>query len=275
LENGEILEIETKREFGNEKGKLVIQPLGKIVIEFLDNHFNDIFNYDYTKSMEESLDKISKGELDWVELCSRCNNQINNIIDNLDIKNKIEHKIDDNNTYIIGKYGPVIKCIEEVDGKKEIKFKPIKKDVDINSIKNSNYMIEDIVDTSTKKQTNYYILGQHNGEDVVLKKGKFGLYISWGENSKTLKELGNRPIENITYDEIKKYLDEGSNMIRIINTNLSIRRGSKGDYLFYKTNKMRKPEFKDIKCFTNEKQLDYKICDITILKSWIYEKYNI
>ncbi len=39
LENGEISEVETKREFGNEKGKLIIQPLGKIVMECLDKYF--------------------------------------------------------------------------------------------------------------------------------------------------------------------------------------------------------------------------------------------
>ena len=274
LENGEIFEIERKREFGNEKSKLVIQPLGKIVIEFLDKYFYDVFNYDYTKCMEDSLDKISKGEIEWVELCSSCNKQIDDIISNLDIEKKIEHKIDDNNTYIIGKYGPIIKCVEEINGKKEIKFKPVKKDVDMNVIENTDCVIEDIVDTSAREKKQY-ILGNHNGKDVILKKGKYGLYISWGENSKTLKELGNRPIENITFEEVKKYLEEGSNMIREISQSLSIRRGPKGDYLFYKSSKMKKPEFKEIKSFINEKKLDYKICDIGILKSWIYEKYNI
>jgi DNA topoisomerase-1 len=274
LENGEIFEIERKREFGNEKGKLVIQPLGKIVIEFLDKYFYDIFNYDYTKCMEDSLDKISKGEIEWVELCSNCNRQIDDIICSLDTEKKIQHKIDDNNTYIIGKYGPIIKCVEEINGKKETKFKPVKKDVDINVIENTDCSIEDIVDT-TPREKRQYILGKHDGKDVILKKGKYGVYISWGENSKTLKEVGNRPIENITLDEVKKYLEEGSNIIRDISQSLSIRKGPKGDYLFYKTSKMKKPEFKEIKSFINETKLDYKICDITILKSWIYEKYNI
>jgi hypothetical protein len=38
---------------------------------------------------------------------------------------------------------------------------------------------------------------------------------------------------------------------------------------------MKKPEFKDIKCFVVETKEDYKICDITILKSWLSDKYNI
>jgi DNA topoisomerase-1 len=224
--------------------------------------------------MEESLDKISKGELLWCNLCDICNTQLDTLINGLGIETKLEYKIDDNNTYLVGKYGPVIKCVEEIDGKEEIKFKSIKKDVDIKLLEKGDYSLDDIVDTN-KISKSQYILGQHEGKDVVLKKGKFGLYISWGENTKNLKELGNRPIENITFGEVKKYLDEGSNITREINSNLSIRKGPKGDYLFYKTGKMKKPQFFDIKSFVNETQEDYKICNITILKSWISEKYKI
>ena len=274
LENGEICEIEIKREFGNEKGKLVIQPLGIIVMKFLEKHFNDLFNYNYTSLMENELDKIAKGDFNWVDLCDKCNKQIDNLVDGLREETKFEYKIDDNNTYIIGKYGPVIKCVEEVDGKEEIKFKSIRKDVDIQLLEKGNYNVEDVIDTN-KTAKSQFILGQHNGKDVIIRKGKFGIYMSWGENSKTLKELGNRPLENITFEEVKRYLEEGSNMIREINSSLSIRKGPKGDYLFYKSAKMKKPTFYDVKAFLAETQEDYKICDITILKSWISGKYNI
>jgi DNA topoisomerase-1 len=274
LENDEIFEIETKREFGNEKGKLVLQPMGRVVMEFLEKHFDDLFAYEYTSIMEASLDKIAKGEANWVELCKSCNLQIDSLVDGLKDETKIEIKLDENNTYMIGKYGPVIKCTEEVDGKEEIKFKPIKKDVDVTNLEAGTYTVEDLVDTK-KTANSQFILGQHNSKDVILRKGKFGLYISWGENSKTLKELGNRPIENITFDDVKKYLEEGSNLIREINASTTIRRGPKGDYIFYKTTKMKKPSFYDIKPFAPETSEDYKICDIVILKSWIQEKYNI
>ena len=274
LDNGEIFEIETKREFGNEKGKLVIQPLGIIVAEFLYKHFNELFNYDYTSLMEGSLDKIAKGELQWYELCSQCNNELDKLIDSLRDETKFEFQIDDNNIYMIGKYGPVIKCVEDVDGKEAITFKSIKKDVDIKKIENGEYQINDIVDTE-KTTNSKFILGEFEGKEVILKKGKFGLYVTWGENSRNLKELGNRPIENITFEEVKVILEQGSNIIREINSSISIRKGSKGDYLFYKTPKMKKPAFYDIKNFIGETKEDYKICNITILKSWIEEKYNI
>jgi DNA topoisomerase-1 len=274
LLNDEIFEIETMREFGNEKGKLIIQPLGIIVIDFLYKHFKDLLNYDYTRIMEEELDKISGGELIWFELCEICNKKIDNLIEGLRNETKFEIKLDDNNTYMVGKYGPFIKSVYEVDGKEEIKFNSVKKDIDINLLENGNYNIEDIVDTN-KTAKSKYILGQYNGKDVILQKGKFGIYLKCGENLKNLKDLGNRPIENIKFEEISKYLEEGSNLIREITPNLSIRKGPKGDYLFYKTSKMKKPKFYDIKSFPAETGVDYKICDIIILKSWLSEKYDI
>ena len=274
LEDDEIFVIDTKREFGNEKSKLVIQPLGIIVMEFLNKFFADLFNYEYTKRMEDELDNISKGNTVWYELCRQCNNQVDALIDSLKDETKIEFKIDDSNTFVIGKYGPVIKCIEETDGKEEIKFKSIKKDVDMKKLEKGEYNLDEIIDINKTVNT-HFILGQYKGNDVILKKGKYGLYVSWNGNSRTIKEFGNRPIENIRLEDIIKYLDEGTSIVREISKDISIRRGPKGEYLFYKTIKMKKPKFYDIKTFNNENNIDYKICDMIILKSWIKDKYDI
>jgi len=277
LKSGNIVEIETKREFGNEKGKLVIQQLGIIVMEFLEKHFSELFNYNYTKTMEDELDKISNGETLWFDLCKNCNTKIETLIDELNeksIEKNVKIKIDDNNTYMIGKYGPVIKCVEQLDGKEEITFKTVNNDIDIHKIEKGEYAIDEIINTN-KKASSRFILGKHEGNDVILKKGKYGMYISWGEKSRTLKELGNRPIENIKFEEIQKYLDEGSNIVREISKHMSIRRGPRGDYLFYKTSKMKKPQFFDITQIQNDLKENYKICDINILKSWINDKYEI
>jgi DNA topoisomerase-1 len=290
LENDTITETETAREFGNEKGKLVIQPMGVVVIEFLEKHFNELFNYNYTSEMETTLDKISKGEEVWYETCGKCLQQIKDLIDRLQQQNceeteggvgisKYEVKIDEYHSYIIGKHGPVIKCALN---SKKITFIPVKPNINISILEKGGYKLEDIADAETKSESKDS-LGKYEGYDLILKKGKYGLYVEWGEKSKSLKCFGNRPKENITYEDVVKILDEipkdgdtsggqsTANIVRNISENISIRRGKFGDYIFYKTDKMTKPEFFKLKGFPN----DYKSCDKGELTSWINDTFHI
>jgi DNA topoisomerase-1 len=153
LEEETITEKKTTREIGNEKNKLVIQQLGIIVMEFLDKYFNNIFNYDYTKLMENDLDKISKGEKEWPLLCHSCLQDIESSCKELKDEKKHEIKIDEKHSYIIGKFGPVIKCVEGKDekGNDKIIFKPIKKNIDLSILEKGEYKLEDLIDMDTKK----------------------------------------------------------------------------------------------------------------------------
>ena len=279
LENDEISEVEATRDFGNEKNKLVLQPLGKIVMEFLDKHFLDLLNYDFTREMEEDLDGISKGNHVWTELCKRCNDKLDSIITQVKEtqKSKFEIKIDETHVYTIAKYGPVIKCVEKVDGKKTTTYKSIRKDIeiDMNKLEKGAYTLEELIgndiEKEANKQANQVNLGKYEDSDVILKKGKFGLYVTCGELSKTLKQLGNRPIESIQLDEVIPLLEEGSNMVREVSPNISIRKSKKGDYIFFKTPKMKKPKFFTLAKFEG----DYKTCDMDVLKSWLKDKHDI
>ena len=62
-----------------------------------------------------------------------------------------------------------------------------------------------------------------------------------------------------------------NSIVREINKNMNIRNGKYGDYLYYKTDCMKKPQFFKIQSFPD----DYKKCNLYILKDWIREKYNI
>ena len=134
LTENELTETENEREFGNEKGKMVLQPLGKLVIEFLIENFDALFQYEYTKDMEHSLDLIAKGETVWHELCEKCLQQIDSLSEGL-VEERIVIPIDDSHTYIIAKYGPVIKCVK---GDKTT-FKKVKSDIDIDKLRSGDY----------------------------------------------------------------------------------------------------------------------------------------
>lgn len=226
LENGDVSEIIVKREFGNEKGKLVVEPLGIVVTEFLEKHFASLFQYDYTRTMEDALDKISSGSgsgtdpRDWKDLCRSCLDQVNHLIsetEKMTENKKMEYKIDAEHSYIIGKHGPVIKC---TSGKK-VSFKGLRKDIQIDMARlaSGGYTLNELVEDGAngvggyiKKEDREEKKGENNkkweyqGMPLSIKKGKFGLYAAWGKNTKSLRPLGNRPIENITYEEVVELL---------------------------------------------------------------------
>ena len=285
LEDEELSEIETKREFGNEKNKLILQPLGMLVLEFLLKHFDPLFDYTYTKNMEDTLDLIAKGDKIWNELCQDCLTQIEDLSAKILPKAKAadelvgEIRIDNEHTYMIAKYGPVIKCtIKDTASRKDIiSFKKLKPDIniDINKLKNGEYKLSELV---CENKLTGKMLGVYKDHEVILKNGKFGLYIEWGELKKSINFDKSLDTDDITLKDIISLLDNNnkgdliqSSIVRVINDSLSIRSGKFGDYIFYKKSTMKQPKFLKLAGFEG----NYKDGDLTVLKKWIKENYGV
>jgi len=251
LIKNELEEIEDEREFGNEKKKLVIQPLGVLVLEFIIKHFDKLFDYEYTKNMEEALDTISKGNKVWYTLCGECLTDIDECSKDLKMVDKKMIKIDEHHVFMIGKYGPVIK--KDVGG--VTSFVNCKKDLDMTKLENGEYSLGELVE----QQSTNAIIGKYNGQDVILKKGKFGNYITFGDEKKSLNGI-TKDMSELTMEDIipiiEKKITLNANMIRVINSDISIRSGKFGHYIFYKTEKMTKPKFIKLKAFKG----DYNTC---------------
>ena len=60
-------------------------------LDEIDNHkyFDNLFNYDYTKNMEENLDKISAGNFKLKKLCDDCRKEIDLAIKNISRKDQV------------------------------------------------------------------------------------------------------------------------------------------------------------------------------------------
>ena len=256
----ELTEIENEREFGNEKGKLVIQSLGVLVLEFLLKHFDKLFDYTYTKNMELDLDIIAKGNKIWHDLCSDCLHVIEDCSKELKITDKEMVQIDNNHVFMVGKYGPVIK--RNING--ETTFLPVKKDINVEKIKQHEYELNDMIETSTSK-----CIGKYKKKDVILKKGKYGNYVEWGDGEKkSLNGLEKELIE-ITLDDILPLIENKTSLnqsiIRTINNDITIRSGKYGNYIFYKTHNMAKPKFIKLQMFKG----NYNTCSKEEIEKYV------
>lgn len=275
LIDGKIVTEEKEKIFGNEKKKLLIQPCGILTIEFLINHFNELFDYEYTKKMESELDTISSGaKRDWTEVCKNCYDEIKRLSKSLSIVQKQAFRIDDEHDLAFEKFGPVIKRKKE-DGTKE--YIPIKKTLklDLEKIKRGEYLLEELVDIKSESES----LGKYEGEDLYIKNGKFGPYIEWGEKKESLKKLiekTQKNVKDVTIEDIETFFKDphfkiDKNVLRILNSSMSVRNGKFGPYVYYKRDDMEKPQFLNIKKF----QEGFAVCKIESLVRWICDTYKI
>ena len=272
LESNTISETQEQRQFGNEKNKLVIQNTGTLVIELLLKLYPTLFDYEYTKNMESNLDIIAQGNKNYWELCLECLHEINKLngLNELNTPKKINSSIksediiiDKNHVYMIGKYGPVIKCLTS----NPATFISVKPNIDLTKLKKQEYKIEDIIE---KNVFTNKLLGQYNGSDVILKKGKYGLYVSWNKNKKSLNNINIEESKIVLEDAIKIIENNKSsneNILREISKEVSIRKGkgNYGDYIFYKTSKMLKPKFIKLNKFKE----DYLTCSSNNIITYI------
>jgi DNA topoisomerase-1 len=260
-DDGTINEIALEKEFGGETGKLVLEPIGLQVVEYLERHFMDLFNYNYTKKLEDELDAISQGNKVWNELCFDCNSQIDSLLEhshsNINKVDKIEQSKDDK--------------VDKIEQSKDDKVDKIEqsKDDKVDKIEQSNV-------SKYKDKKNEKYLGVYLEQDIILKKGKFGLYFIWNDSNVSLKT--NRGIKNITIDDVISLIcreknDTSTVSMRKVSDSISIRSGKvgKSDYIFFKTENMKKPSFLSMEGYIG----DYKTDDLSTIKSWIREKYGI
>ena len=229
---------------GGEKNKLVLQQTGHVVIEYLMEHFSELFNYGYTSEMEEQLEKVSLGEECWTTPCSNVKSTLERIMRDIpmDEKKKFEVELDDQHVYIISSNGPVVKYTNP--DTKKVTFKPVRDGLDTDKLVNGEYVFADVLlHEKTDEERNEWM---YDGCEVVVKKGKYGLYMTWNGSNVSLKGFGNRPPENIRMDEVLSTLEAHKNgsslsILRQVTDDVSIRVGKRNSiYVFYKTPKMKK-----------------------------------
>ena len=235
--------------FQNEKGKLIIETMGIRVCEFLYEYYNELFRFDYTRDMEQELDKIANNESDFKEVCSNFKNHIEKTMK--EQMEKLPKKdvviIDDIYTCVNGKNGLVLVETIVTGDQKSSKFHKIKDNFTYDEIKTNQDRLhfDDLVDVNCSDK----LLGVYKNNEIILKNGKFGAYICYNNKNIALStELKKLKYDEINISHIIDLLDEtreekDQNILKVLNKEISIRTGKFGPYVYYMTAKMKKPKF--------------------------------
>lgn len=294
-----VEECVTEKTFGNEHNKLVIQPLGILCIEFLVSNFDKLFDYSYTKYLEEELDKVavsqevvsdskldgdslswSEGHRPWYTICDKTMTDIAEMTKTLTTLKKETYPMDERHELIFHAFGPCIRkrgC-EDASGiwvDDLVEFLPLKKSIqsnlDLKKLKCGQYTLNELV---IFKQS---YLGMYQEHGIFLRNGPYGPYIEWNDTKKTLTTEDSilsmtleDAIQLITEDSVAKLETTDSKFLRALTGDMSVRTGQYGSYVYYKTSSMNMPKFVNIKTFSQ----DVQTCEANILIAWVLDEVN-
>lgn len=227
----EIEESVKKTKSTSEKNKIFVTEIGKLVNSFMIEHFEQISSYDFTSAIESDLDKICNEEEHWVDVIHKVYTSFNPKVVELSSSdefksnfkkaksNLIGEYLGKNVYSYIGKFGP---CIQLGDYDKESGEKP----------RYVSLSKEDYTDitTITLDQAIELLqypkdMGLHNGKPVLIKKGKYGMYIECDRKRVSI-ESGDVTLT----DCISKLNEKSGNVIHDFGTILVLK-GKYGPYI--------------------------------------------
>ncbi len=179
LEKGQIHRAVKTENTGAEKGKLFPTDMGMIVTDFLMKSFDgknsNIMDYNFTKQMEDELDGVSNGAVDWQSMLSDFYQPFDTTIKSiLDEGERAETSrfvgVDPEsgrNVYaLVGRFGPCVRIGDQ--GEEDVKFASLRPGQSM-----ANITVEEAMSLFRLPR----IAGQFEGKDMKVAIGKFGAYI--------------------------------------------------------------------------------------------------
>jgi DNA topoisomerase I len=190
--------IQDREYVKKEAGKFVPTELGMVVTDLLLESFNDLFEVSYTARMEEELDEIEEGKLQWrdamAEFYGRFQKDLAHAERNMTDIKRMEKPTDlvcekCGKPMVIkwGKHGSFIACTgyPECTNTRELT-------VDLPDV--------DKADLTEQDETEYC---ENCGRPMVLKKGRFGQFFACSgyPDCKTTKQIGGEQRKDVALEE--------------------------------------------------------------------------
>ena len=194
LEKGAITEEELEVTVGADRNKLVPTDLAGVVIDFLVKYFEPIMDYDFTARVEDELDDIADGKLQWQTAMKEFYDRFHPLVADSEGATRQETsqarelgKDPKSGEMIIvrfARFGPVLQMGDSPDPKdKEApkpKFAPVPKGVQLDDI---------TLEQALKMFELPRVVGKtEGGEEITANIGRFGPYVQVGKLYVSLKK---------------------------------------------------------------------------------------
>ena len=176
-DNGEIKEKKEKEVFGSEKGKLLPADIAMLVNDFLKEQFPEIMDYEFTANVEEELDEIAQGEIQWQGMLDEFYKPFHNKVETTIEKTErvsgervlgVDSKTGKTLAVRMARFGPVAQLYDPENPDEKPQYAGLKPGQRLETITFEEAMA--LFDLPRE-------LGEFEGEKVTVSIGRFGPYV--------------------------------------------------------------------------------------------------
>ncbi len=176
LTGGEVSQKNKSENFGSEKTKLFPTDIGSIVNDFLEQHFVNIMDYNFTANVEKQFDEIALGNSNWSDMIGEFYGPFHKRVDETmasSERSKGEKILGDDPgtgkpvSVKIGRFGPMVQLGVAEDEEKP-RFASLLKGQSIETI-----TLEQALDLFKLPRN----LGQFEDSEITVAIGRFGPYV--------------------------------------------------------------------------------------------------
>ncbi|MCL4123565.1 UNVERIFIED_CONTAM: hypothetical protein GTU68_056248 [Idotea baltica] len=193
LKADKLSEKELSEKVGSDKGKLVPTDIGKIVNDFLVQHFKTVLDFGFTAKVEEEFDDIARGKEDWTSMIKdfyeKFHPRVEDVSENAE-RAKGERLLgvdpeSGKNVYSrLGRFGAMVQ-IGEVTDEEKPKFASLQVGQTLETV-----TYEEAMDLFKLPKT----IGEYEGEEIIVNNGRFGPYVKFGAKFISL-DKGENPMD--------------------------------------------------------------------------------